>query len=129
MMDKRALEQKRQDLLKDLSEIRSLRKGCLNEQWFPVVRQGKKTQELRGPYFVWTHKAGAKTVSERIQGEAAVERARRDVASYKEFREICSEYEAVAQQLGELERDEQAQLERAKKGLKSRSNKARKSPG
>ena len=120
------LEAKREASLKQLGEIRTLRKGCLNEQWFPVVRKGKKTKKLRGPYFVWTHKSGRKTVSTRIRGEAALERARQDEADYRRFKRICREYEEVTQQLGALEREEGAELERLKKGLKSRSNKARK---
>jgi flagellar motility protein MotE (MotC chaperone) len=125
MANARELEQRRQALLKQLGEVGTLRKGCLNEQWFAVVREGKKTKELRGPYFVWTHKSGKKTVSKRVRGAAALERARRDAASYKRFKELCREYEAVAQRLGELEREEGAELERLKKGLKSRSNKRR----
>ena len=126
MTNARELEQRRQALWKQLGELRTLRKGCLNEQWFPVVREGKKTEELRGPYFVWTHKSGNKTVSERVRGAAALERARRDAASYKRFKEICREYEAVAQRLGELERDGAAELEQVKKGLKSRSSRTEK---
>ena len=126
MMNARELEQKRQALVKQLGEIRTLRKGCLNEQWFPVVRQGKKTEELRGRYFVWTYKAANKTVSERVRGAAAVKRARRDAASYKRFKHLCREYETVAQRLGELEREEAAELERVKKGRTSRSSKTRK---
>ena len=125
MTNARELEERRQVLLKELGKIRTLRKGCLNEQWFPVIRAGKKTKELRGPYFVWTHKSGKKTVSERVRGAAALERARGDAASYRRFKEICRQYEAVAQRLGELEREEGAELERLKKGLKSRSNRAR----
>lgn len=122
----RMLEQERLALLKQLSEIRTLRKGYLNEQWFPVVREGKKTQELRGPYFVWTHKAGGKTVSERVRDEGALERARQEEATYKRFKEIFREYEAVAQQLGALEREAGAGEQTLKKTLKSRSNKASK---
>ena len=127
MTKARRLEQKRQALLDKLKEIRSLRKGCLNEQWFPAVRHGKKTEQVRGPYFVWTHKVGKKTVSQRVRGEAAVERARQDQANYTAFREICRQYQAVAEQLGALEREHEGELEVLKKGLKSRSSEAAKS--
>ena len=63
------LESRRKEVLQELGAIRSLRKGNLNEQWFPVVRNGKKTKKLRGPYFVWTYKVGMKTVSERLKDE------------------------------------------------------------
>ena len=126
MTKARRLEQKRQALLENLKEIRTLRKGCLNEQWFPVVRGGKKTKEVRGPYFVWTYKSDKKTVSERVRGAAALGRARQDETNYRRFKELCREYETLAQQLGALERKEASELEQLKKGLKSRSSRAKK---
>lgn len=129
MANQQTLEGRRLDLLRQLGEIRTLRKGSLNEQWFPSVRQGKKTKELRGPYFLWTHKKNNKTVSERVVGEQALFRARQDEENYRRFRELCREYEVVAQELGELEHELPTADEAVKKGLKPQSNKARKSNG
>ena len=129
MADIQALENRRQDLLGELGKIRTLRKGSLSEQWFASVRDGKKTKQMRGPYFVWTCKEHNKTVSERIRGGEALARARQDEANYKRFRELCREYESVAQELGALEREQGASEEALKKGLKPRSSKARKSRG
>lgn len=129
MADIQALEDRRQDLLGELGKIRTLRKGVLSEQWFASVRDGKKTKQMRGPYFVWTCKGRNKTVSERIRGEKALARARQDEANYKQFREWCREYESVAQALGACEREEGASEEALKKGLKPRSSRARKSRG
>lgn len=120
------LEAKRLAVLDEMGKIRTLRKGSLGEQWFPVVRDGKKTEKLRGPYYVWTYKADKKTISERIRGPRGVERARQDEAYYKRFKELCREYEALTQQLGELERQESSEMEALKKGRKSRSNRTRK---
>lgn len=119
MTHQRDLEEKRQALLGQLSDIRTLRKGSLNEQWFPSVKDGKKTQELRGPYYVWTSKKNNKTVSERISGEDDLSRARQDEANYKRFREVCQQYESVAQELGELERIQNAEQDALKKKRKS----------
>ena len=129
MADIDALESKRQDLLRQLGEIQTLRKGSLSEQWFPSMREGKKTRKLRGPYFVWTRKENNKTVSERVCGEEVLARARQDEANYKRFRELCREYETVAQELGALEREAGASQEALKKKPKPRSSKARKSSG
>jgi hypothetical protein len=123
------LEDRRQELLRELGQIRTLRKGSLSEQWFASVQNGKKTKRMRGPYFVWSRKERNKTVSERICGEEGVARARLDEAHYKRFRELCRDYEAVAQELGALEREPEALGEAVKKGLKPRSNKVRKSRG
>jgi len=120
------LEAKRLAVLEEMGTIRTLRKGTLAEQWFPVIRDGKKTKKLRGPYYVWTYKVGKKTISERITGARAVEQARRDAAAYKRFKELCREYEALTQQLGELDREVPADIEALKKGRTSRSSRTKK---
>mgnify|MGYP006295785297 CR=1 FL=1 len=122
------LEARRKQVLQELGTIRSLRKGNLNEQWFPVVQGGKKTKKLRGPYFVWTYKVGKKTVSERLNTERAVALARQDSDNYRRFRSLCEELEQLTAQLGEAERQScPPSDEGGKKGLKSRSSRARKS--
>ena len=123
------LKDRRKEVLAELATIRSLRKGNLNEQWFPVVRDGKRTKQLRGPYFVWTRKVGSKTVSERLKDEQQIVLARQDAANYRKFRELCGELERVIAELGEIEREDDAAQEALKKGLKPRSKKTRKSNG
>jgi hypothetical protein len=117
------LDARRKEILRELDAMRSLRKGYLNEQRFPVVRGGKKTKELRGPYFVWSCKVGNKTVSERLNDEQAVVLARQDAANYRRFRLLCAELEKTVAELGNAEREEAASKEAVKKGLASRSNK------
>ncbi len=120
------LETRRKEVLQELAAIRSLRKGNLNEQWFPIVRNGKKTKKLRGPYFVWSYKVGKKTVSERLKNEQRIALARQDAANYRRFRELCGELEKLIAELGEAERQESASHEALKRGLKSQSSRARK---
>lgn len=129
MMSTHALETRRRTVLEQLAAIRSLRKGTLSEQWVPVVRDGKKTKTLRGPYFVWTYKMGKKTVSERVKGKQEQQWAKQDALNYQRFRELCLELEQLTHQLGLLERQESTQTEQLKKGLKSPSGKAKKSRG
>lgn len=120
------LESRRKEVLQKFAAIRSLRKGTLNEQWFPVVRNGKKTKKLRGPYFVWSYKVGKKTVSERLKDEQGIALARQDAANYRRFRGLCGELEKLIAELGQAERQQTASEEAVKKGLKSRSSRARK---
>lgn len=122
----RQIEMQRKNIMEELLALRSLRKGNVNEQWFPVVRGGKRTKELRGPYYVHSYKVGSKTVSERLKDEAAVKLARADADNYRRFKTLCGELEELTQQLGELERQGQADEERLKKGLKSPSSRAKK---
>ena len=129
MMSTHPVEARRRTVLEQLAAIRSLRKGTLSEQWVPVVRDGKKTKTLRGPYFVWTFKMGTKTVSERIKGKQEQQWAQQDTLNYKRFKELCLELEHLTHRLGLLERQESVQTERLKKDLKSPSSRAKKSRG
>ena len=119
------LEARRKQVLKELAAIRSLRKGSLNEQWFPVLRKGKKTGELRGPYFVWSYKVGKKTVSEWIKDQAAVTWAKENAGNYTRFKELCAEFEELTAKLGEAEWKKSRGADLLKKTLKSRPSKAK----
>lgn len=120
----REIEMQRDRVIKELLAVRSLRKGCVNEQWFPVVRDGEKTEQVRGPYYVLSYKVGGKTVSERVKGDAALKQARADVDNYRRFKSLCSELEELTRQLGEVERARDEKVETAKKKRKSRSSRA-----
>ena len=122
MNKEQRIEERRRSAVEELMAIRSMRKGTVNEQWFPVVRDGKKTGELRGPYYVHSYKVGKKSVSARLKSEAAVLRAQGDTENHRRFKALCTEFEELTEQLGLLERD--AASEEVKKGLKSRSGKA-----
>lgn len=115
MNTRQQIENQRKIVAEKILAIRSLRKGSINEQWFPVVREGKKTEDLRGPYFVFTYKSEGKTVSERLQGEMALARAREDAANHQQFKMLCAQLEALTLELGELERREGVEEERVKK--------------
>jgi hypothetical protein len=75
------LEQQRERVLGQMQEIRSMKRGTINTQYFKVLRHGKKTKKLREPYYVFSRKEGKKTVSQRLhskaEGAASPERYRR----------------------------------------------------
>ena len=121
-----AIETRREDITQELLTIRSMLKGTVNEQFFPVVRDGKQTDELRGPYAVHSCKIDGKTVSRRLKGKAALQQAREGTANYRRFRALCDEFEGLTEQLGQLEREAGASEEALKKGLKSPSSNTRK---
>lgn len=115
MKSLQSVEAQRRRVLDELASIRSLRKGSLTEQWAPVVRQGEETKEVRGPYHLWTYKAGSKTVSERITGQEEVKHAQQDALNYQRFKHLCRELEELTHELGILERAESAPIETLKK--------------
>ena len=129
MKRREELHRRRKMILRELASIDSLRRGSVNVQWFPVIRDGKKTPERRGPYYIWTRKAQGKTVSKRLTSQNELARARLDAENYTRFKTLCRELEGVIMELGELEREAAAEQEALKKGLKSRSSRAGKSRG
>lgn len=120
------IEVRRNQIVKEMCNIRSMRRGSISEQYVPVSRKGKKTGKLRGPYYVFSYWSGQKSICERLKSREEVEQARMDVAAQKKFVALCKEFEELTQRLGELERRESQEIEALKKGLRSHSNKARK---
>lgn len=122
MSNVRQVDARRKAILKEVNAMRSMKKGSINEQWFPVIRHGKKTDLMRGPYPVLTYKANNKTVSRRLSSKSELQHARRAVDNHKRFVALCKEFEQLTEQLGELER-ERPDLDALKKTPKSPSSK------
>ena len=100
----RQLEQRREWILDQLRQIRSMRRGTVNEQYLNVPHKGRVQPMLRGPYYVFSRSEGGKTVSRRLTNPQQVEQARADVAAHQRFIALCREFEQITEQLGQLER-------------------------
>jgi hypothetical protein len=100
----RQLEQRRERILEQLRQIRSMRRGTINEQYLKVPHKGQAEPALCGPYYVLSRFRGGKTVSQRLTSPQQVEQARSDVAAYQRFAALCREYEQVTEQLGQVGR-------------------------
>jgi hypothetical protein len=122
------LEERRESILREMAGLRSMEPAALSEQMLKVPHKGKKSPALRGPYYVLSRWENGKTSSRRVK-KAELEQVKIDVANYQRFVTLCDEFVDLTQRLGELEREAAASQEAAKKGLKSRSNRARKSSG
>ena len=119
-MDSRQhLEAQRLAVLESIKSIRSMRRGAITEQFFPVLRQGQHQVARRGPYYVFSRHQGSRTVSQRLTTPQALQQAREDVEAYKRFQALCREYEQLTEKLGEWERE----VAQEKKRLKSGSSK------
>jgi hypothetical protein len=128
MNTKHALEKRREEILKAMGNIRSIEPAALSEQMLAVRHKGKKEAVLRGPYYVLSRWVDGKNRSRRVKQDE-LEQVKGDVANYAHFVALCEEFVDVTHRLGELEREEVPAEEALKKGLKSRSNRARKSNG
>ena len=77
---------------------------------------------MRGYIARWEN---GKTHSRRVPQEE-LEQIKQDVANHKRFIVLCKEFEALTQQLGQLERAQKADMETVKKKPKSPSRRIRK---
>ncbi len=118
------IDRKRKEILQQMGEMRSMRRGTINEQFFEVGQKGKMAPVLRGPYYVLSRREGKKTVSKRLTSQEELERVRQDINAQKRFRELCREYEELTERLGQLER-ELDEGSREKKRRRSPSKKTR----
>ena len=114
------IEVQRLAILDSLKAIRSMRRGAISEQYFPVLRQGQQRAERRGPYYVLSRHQGSKTISQRLTSPEALQQARNDIEAFKRFQALCREFERLTEQMGELERGQE------KKRSKSWSSKTAK---
>ena len=99
------IQKRRSEILGEMEAIRSMRRGCVNEQFLKVPHKGKKDPIVRGPYYVFSrYEKGKGTKSYRLTTTEEVEQARCDVEAHKRFRELCSEFEDLTEELGRVER-------------------------
>jgi len=117
----REIENRREAILGQMREIRSLERGTINQHFVPVTKKGRKEPERKGPYYVISRREENKTKGYHLRGGEELARARRDVEAHRRFRELCREYEELTERLGRLERA-LAEGDAEKKRRRSRSN-------
>lgn len=120
----REIEKRREAILGQMREIRSMERGTINQHFVPVKKKGRKEPERKGPYYVISRRERNKTKGYHLRGAEELARAQRDVETHRRFRELCREYEELTERLGRLERalmDGGAE----KKRRRSRSSKTR----
>jgi hypothetical protein len=95
------LEQQRQGLLRQLADLRELRRGSLTEQ-FLTVKHADGSKVRRGPYPLLTRKQGPKTVSLRLSDPALVPVYRHQIQTMREFERVVDQLIHVGEELGDL---------------------------
>jgi hypothetical protein len=95
------LEQQRQGLLRQLSDLRELRRGSLTEQ-FLTVKHADGSKVRRGPYPLLTRKEAKKTVSLRLSDPALVPLYRQQIQTMRQFESVVDQLVRVGEQLGDL---------------------------
>jgi hypothetical protein len=95
------LEQQRQGLLRQLADLRELRRGSLTEQ-FLTVKHADGSKVRRGPYPLLTRKEANKTVSVRLTDTALLPLYRRQIQALRQFETVMDQLVRVGEQLGDL---------------------------
>lgn len=113
------LIERREQILGLIREIRAMRKGSVEEQYFKAQKKEKGKPVMQGPYWLYTCKERGKTVGRRLSKEQS-ERFGEEVKAYHRFQSLCSEYAEITQRLGDLERGIEGSSQE-KKRLKLRS--------
>jgi hypothetical protein len=102
------LEQQRQALLRQLANLRELRRGSLTEQ-FLMVKHADGSKVKRGPYPLLTRKVANKTVSLRLRDPSLVPVYRHQIQTLRQFETVVDQLVRVGEQLGDLAVAEVAQ--------------------
>ncbi len=109
-----ALEQRREELNRQLAQIGEMRPGSLVKRYRkcgkPNCRCARPGERGHGPSFSLTRQVEGKTVTRVIPAGAAVERTRAQIAEYRRFRRLVVELVEVSERLC------QARLEAERKG-------------
>src|SRR5713101_7227473 len=92
------LEQQRQGFLRQLADLRELRRGSLTEQ-FLTVKHADGSSVRRGPYPLLTRKEAKKTVSVRLTDPALVPLYRRQIQALRKFETVVDQLVRVGEQL------------------------------
>src|SRR5438445_112613 len=95
------LEQQRQALLRQLADLRELRRGSLTEQ-FLTVKHADGSKVKRGPYPLLTRKQENQTVSVRLTDPTLVALYRRQIQAMREFATVVGQLVRVGEQLSDL---------------------------
>jgi hypothetical protein len=124
MTDIAELEMRRNQVLCELASIRTLTRGTLAEQFLEVPQKDREPA-LRGPYFVLVKKVNGRSSSRRVKRDE-VDRVRVQVENCRKFDDLCKQLELLTEELGELERGQQAQDAAVKKKPRRRPSRAKK---
>ena len=95
------LEHQRQALLRQLADLRELRRGSLTEQ-FLSVKHADGSKVKRGPYPLLTRKQANKTVSVRLTDPATVPLYRKQIQAMRQFETVVEKLVQVGEQLSDL---------------------------
>jgi hypothetical protein len=107
-------EDKRKEILKEMSEIRVMRRGTVNEQFFDTKRADGSVIR-NGPYYLYSRTEKRKSFGKRIT-EEQVEKYRGETENCRKFKELSNRYILACEQIADHGAEEKKRLKHRKKG-------------
>jgi hypothetical protein len=124
------LEQKRSVIARQLTDLGDFRPGSITTTsgrcGKPNCRCHRPNQPPHGPTDRLTYKVEGKTVSESLPGPAALAKAAREVAEFRNYQQLSQQFVEINTQICRLRPVEEAASQPQEKKRRKRSN--RKSP-
>lgn len=102
MINRRKLLKRREEILREISGLKEMRRGCLIAQYY----SGKEPGKVLGPYPLYTFKRDGKTISRRIRDREDLKLLRSQVENYHRFKALCRELVEIGEGLCELREKE-----------------------
>jgi len=96
-------EKERKALVKNIGQIKGMRRGSVSEQLFRVKLKGKKGFSRRGPYYIHTTKIAGKTIGKRIRPEE-VKKYRKEINNFRKFQKLTRRLVEVCEEICRMRR-------------------------
>lgn len=101
-----ALESDRTALLRQIAALEDMRPGSVNVVFQrcgkPTCHCAQPKDPGHGPYFQLTSKQQGKTVTQALSQPAAVKKAEKEIAEFRNFETLCQSLVAVNQKICQL---------------------------
>ena len=100
------LEKEKTELLSQIAAVGDLRRGSISTTsgkcGKPSCHCAKPDDPGHGPNFRWTRKLRGKTVTETFASQAALRKARDEVAEFHHFQDLCGKVVVVSEGICQL---------------------------
>lgn len=123
-MSTQQIVERQEEILKSMSRIRLMERGTVSRQRYADRAKRKDGEGAVGPYCLWQGTVHGKRFGKRLSGREA-EQVEAGIARRHAFEALCEEYVELSCRLSAAD-DGGKSEEAVKKGLKSRSSKAKK---
>ena len=123
-MTTQQIAKRQQEILEQMGQIRLMERGTVTPQRYAERAKRKGGNGAVGPYYLWQGTVKGKRFARRLSGREA-ERVEAGIARRHAFETLCEEYTELSCRLSAAVGNGEPE-EAVKKGLKSRSSRAKK---